>query len=510
MMINVKHLPMPPVLPLPKVRLTPAQALYTLTSKNGLGVYASSDRLFKGAVFGRDSLEVAEDLMHIKPKLVEKILLTMASLQGEADDYLNEEEPGKIIHEYRKTVVDGKPLDKVSQDIFNSLARQWGGSDTVLAYYGSVDSTPHFIRALATYCQAYGLEILTRQVKLRSGQKQSVLEALDNAINWLAKHAKKSKSGLIEYQRRNPHGIENQVWKDSREFYVHKDGHLASHSRPISSIEVQSLTYDALILAAEILPSRKAQLTELADQLQKRVIELLWLPNRDYFALGTDFEAKNKLRVIKTITANPAEILDSLFLDNLPLKDKQRYITGIVQNIMGTDFLTDAGIRSRALSEAGVIKFWDYHGSYVSWPKETYDIAKGLRRQGFPALARELENRLLNVIKATRTYPEFIYVDFRGRVLGAPTSAKTHGELVLVDSKHQPEKIQAWTISAVLAINSFRRRRSVARVHQKLWQIKLEKEVLRHIPHVPKLRFARELQARYPAYPYELDLQDRI
>jgi glycogen debranching enzyme len=95
----------------PRVRLTPTQALYTVTSKSGLGVYASSDRLFKGAVFGRDSLEVAEDLMYIKPRLVEKILLTLASLQGEVDNKSNEEEPGKIVHEYRTPHIDGRPLN---------------------------------------------------------------------------------------------------------------------------------------------------------------------------------------------------------------------------------------------------------------------------------------------------------------------------------------------------------------------------------------------------------------
>ena len=65
------------------LRATPNQALKTVTSKSGLGVYASSDNLFKGAVFGRDSLEVAEDLIAIRPKLVESILLTLAALQGE-------------------------------------------------------------------------------------------------------------------------------------------------------------------------------------------------------------------------------------------------------------------------------------------------------------------------------------------------------------------------------------------------------------------------------------------
>jgi glycogen debranching enzyme len=502
----IKQLPI--TIPIPKVRLTPSQALNSVTSKNGLGVYASSDTLFKGAVFGRDSLEVAEDLMYINPKLVEKILLTLASLQGTTDNESNEEEPGKIIHEYRTPRVDGRALDRVSREIYERLGSVWGGSEKDLAYYGSVDSTPHFIRVLSIYCQAYGMEILAETVTLRSGKQESVLGVMDNAIDWLTKHVDNSKSGLIEYIRKNPHGIENQVWKDSREFYIHENGQLASHSNPISSIEVQSLAYDAFILASELLPSKKANLEKHALAIQTKTLSLLWEEQRNYFALGTDYDENQKLRVISTLTANPAEMLDSMIFDNLPQVQKIKYISGIVREILGTDFLTDAGIRSRALSESKLVEFWDYHGSYVTWPKETYDVAKGLRRQGLPALARELENRLLNVVKATKAYPEFVYVDARGRVLGVPTASKTHGELIFVDSHNRPEKTQAWTVSAILAINSQRRTLSAPRVHQQQWQKELEKEVLQHIPLVHRLKSTKELSARYPAYPYELNPKD--
>jgi glycogen debranching enzyme len=496
------------MLPLPKARLSPTQALGTVTSKNGLGVYASSDRLFRGAVFGRDSLEVAEDLMYIKPRLAEKILLTMASLQGETTNEKNEEEPGKIIHEYRTPNVDGKPINKTSREIYDRLAEMWGGDADSLAYYGSVDSTPHFIKALAAYCHAYGMEILTKQVTQRSGRRQSVLAVMDNAIEWLAKHVDKSHSGLVEYKRRNPYGIENQVWKDSREFYVHESGQKANHSHPISSIEVQGLAYDAFMLASDLLPSKRVRLEGYARGIQQKTIDLLWDSVREYFSLGTDYDEHKNLRVITTVTANPAELLDSTFFASLQDSDRQKYVSGLVREIMGTDFLTDAGIRSRALSEAKLINFWDYHGSYVTWPKETYDIAKGLRRQGFPALARELENRLLNVIKATKSYPEFIYVDPRGRVLGVPTATKTHGELVLVDSHNRPERVQAWSVSAILAIQNQRRRLSAPKTHQEAWEKALEKEVLQHIPLVPRLRRSRELSARYPSYPYEINARE--
>jgi hypothetical protein len=43
--------------------------------------------------------------------------------------------------------------------------------------------------------------------------------------------------------------------------------------------------------------------------------------------------------------------------------------------------------------------------------------------------------------------------------------------------------------------------------HQEPWQKQLEKEVLQHIPLVPRLRSARAISARYPSYPYEITNQ---
>ena len=485
----------------------PAQALRNVISKDGLGVYASSDTLFRGAVFGRDSLEVAEDLMELKPKLVEKILITLASLQGESSNDTNEEEPGKIIHEFRRRRVDGKIITDVQAHIFDTLSRHWGGGENSMVYYGSIDSTPHFLKAIGTYCRVYGSEILTKEVILRSGRRASILNVVESALDWLIKHLDSSVSGLVEYRRRNIHGIQNQVWKDSKEFYVHESGLPANHLKPIASIEVQALAYDGLIYCGELLPGRLGQTRKYARQIQQITLGSLWLPQRNYFALGIDFDQAGHRRIIQTLTANPAALLDSLFFDDLGEKQKIHYVQALVREIMGTEFLTDAGIRSRALSEARLVPHWDYHGSYTSWPKETNDIAKGLRRQGFPRLAEQLENRLLNVIKAIKAYPEFIYVDPRGRVLGMASVAHTHGELVFVDSKNRPEKIQAWTVSAILAIKSSNKFiLKPSKTIQQPWQADLEKEVLRVIPIVFRLRSRKELAARYPVYPYELKI----
>ncbi len=489
----------------PKLQLPPALAIRSVVSKKGLGVYASSDTLFRGAVFGRDSLVVAEDLMTLKPQLVKRILITLANLQGLSHDSVNDEEPGKIMHEYRTKIVDECPLSGRPLEIFEKLSRRWGGTDASMIYFGSVDATPHFIRTLGEYCDFYGPTILDKEIIRRDGQATTMFDALKDALSWLEEKIDISESGLLEYRTHTPVGIKNQAWKDSDEFYVHENGRSVNHSRPVTSIEVQGLAYDALIAAAKLLPKRAEELTRKANQLRDKTIKLLWLPERSYFALGADYDQDGNLRIIRTITANPASLLNSYFFDKLDSVLQQEHISGIVREIMGTDFLTDAGIRSRALSEANLVPFWDYHGSYISWPKETYDIAKGLRRHGFPELATQLENRLLNVVRKSRGYPEFLYVDARGRVLGASSFAHRHTHAILVKSTNVPESIQAWTVSAILAITADRRPGlRVGKVKQKPWQKKLEKEVIAHIPRVGRLKTPITLNARYPDYPYEL------
>lgn len=486
--------------------LLPGLALRKVTAKSSKGgVYASSDVLFKGAIFGRDSVEVAEDLLFLKPKLVKGIILNLACLQGETYDDINEEEPGKIVHEYRSRIVDGKPISGMQLNIFEELSRRWGGNTDYVAYYGSADATPLYVRLVGAYCDRYGPQLLENRITLRSGHKLSLRLVVDNAVDWLTKKLRDSQSGLLEYKRRNSEGIENQVWKDSREFYVHEDGKPVNHQKPVSSIELQGITYDALLCASKLLPHRKNDLTDTAERLRNRTIELLWLQERQYFALGTDYSDAGKLRTIKTITANPAALLDTALLTGQ--KKEQMFISGIVNRIFSADFLTDAGIRSRALSAAHVVKFWDYHGSFVSWPKETYDIAKGLRRRGFPLLARELENRLLNVVRRSKAYLEFVYVDEHGRVLTGRPVTQEHGPVTLVDSTNEPELVQAWTVSAVLEIVS--RRMSQKLVHklpvtQEPWQRKLEEQLLSTIPRVDFYKRAVKLAARYPAYPYKV------
>jgi glycogen debranching enzyme len=125
------------------------------------GVYASNGPNFKYAVFGRDSLVVADDLLATHKDLVYDIILVLAKLQGVTTNDDNEEEPGKIHHEFRQRQFNGEKIPEYSLGILNNLQRMWGneGSDSMV-YYGAYDSTPLYVRLVCKYVEYYGDAIL--------------------------------------------------------------------------------------------------------------------------------------------------------------------------------------------------------------------------------------------------------------------------------------------------------------------------------------------------------------
>lgn len=111
---------------------------------------------------------------------------------------------------------------------------------------------------------------------------------------------------------------------------------------------MQGLAFDALVAASRLRrPERAQELLDKAYALRDGTLDLLWQPSREYFALGVDHDPKtDKLRIINTKTANPAALLNTMFFDELPRYEKQKYITAITRTIVSSDFLTEAGIRA--------------------------------------------------------------------------------------------------------------------------------------------------------------------
>lgn len=427
------------------------------------GVYASNGPHFRFAIFGRDSLVVGEDLLNTHPLLVHDILLTMARLQGVTTDNLSEEEPGKIHHEYRAMTFDGVTVSEHSNSVLRQLQQVWGGVGTdYMTYYGSHDATPLYVRLLTNYAKRYGPEILRENYTAKDGQTRVMSESLRAAGDWIVKKIKDSSTGLLEYKRINPNGLVNQAWKDSATSYLHKDGSLPDFDCGIASIELQGYAYDALVgLAHHSLQTvdKVGSLLKLAEEIQYHTLETLWMEDELFFAEAAYRDKSGNIRQVDTLTSNAGLLLDSRLLHTLPDERRHYYVYNLAKILASEQFITNAGIRSRAIKHSKIPAFIDYHGSYTIWPKETNATARGLHNHGLHTLAMQFENRLINAVLSAGEFYEFFYADLDGKVWFDHNGAMTHfNSMSPGGNLPVPEAGQAWTISAVLRILNNRRR----------------------------------------------------
>lgn len=402
------------------------------------------------ALFGRDSLRVALDLLPLYPRLTRTTILSLARLQGLEYNAVREEEPGRIIHESRDIE------DTVRQELTDVYGWDW-------PYYGSVDATPEFIRTIAAYCVASpeGDDFLTEKYYDKNNIPRIISESLVLAVDWLTHRMDTNPEGLIESFSSIPHGIENQVWKDSWDSYSHADGTLANPHQGIASVEVQRLTYDALIDAAEIYeaslerPIEAEALRERAARLKMAIFKEFWTDDKGgYFVLGTDRDNDGTLRQLKIRTSNMGHMLHSRLLEGDDAT-MIRYREAIISQLFSPEMLTASGIRTLASDE---VRFRPgaYHNGSV-WVWDTNFIVSGLRRHGYNEHADILSERLLNIIDVTKKFPEYV----RGGDESVPTLTtrivdvwdETHQRVNRVEQP--PQEVQAWTVAAIVAIKHY-------------------------------------------------------
>lgn len=412
-------------------------------------------RLYE-VVFGRDSLRVAIDLLSSYPELARSTVLELARYQGTSYNKGREEEPGRIVHEARDD------NDPIARELTSRLGWDW-------PYYGSVDATPEFIRTLAGYCNLdqTNLEFLQYTYIDRNGQERKLSDALDRAVEWITRRLDSNPEGLLEFKSVLATGIENQVWKDSWDAYHHSDGTLANHRQGIASIEVQVTTYDALLDAADLYDqqygatSHAADLRERAGRLKQTILQTFWTEDTGgYFVLGTDRDDDGQLRQLKIRTSNMGHALNSRLLeddDPAIIRKKQ----ALMQQLLSPDLLNVSGIRTLAKDE---VRFRPgaYHCGSV-WLWDTHHIAKGMRRLGYPEEADELDRRMLRVVEATNSFPEYVSGD------DEPVPHVNRYTITVWDNVNQrlnkveqpPQEVQAWTVAAILAIKKRMARRGL-------------------------------------------------
>ncbi len=430
--------------------------LSLIKAPRGYGVYASIGPNYQYAVFGRDSIEFAEDLLATNQALVKEIILLLAHLQGYEFNMASEQEAAKIHHEYRSLRFNGHDVPVSARKVLAKLGPQWGGSEKEMLYYGSVDATPLFIRLVHRYYLLYNDDILDHPVVARSGHRRQLRDHVRAATEWLVAKITASPWQMLEYKRINPVGLYNQSWQDSSVSYLHIDGSVANADDGIAAIEIQGYAYDALRAAADMVAVDESEADawrHLASIVRDTTLRRMWLPDQKFFAMGIDRDENGQARPIATLNSNAALLLETGFFDRLPSHVAWPYIEGVVRTMFSHDFTTPAGPRIRALRHADMVSFADYHGSQVTWPKQTYDIAKGLRKHGFYRLADMLEDSILHTIATAGEFYEFFFVDKKGGVKyhyrqENPDEPTFHE----FGAANLPEPGQSWTVSAVLAI----------------------------------------------------------
>jgi glycogen debranching enzyme len=296
-------------------------------------------------MFGRDSLIAAYQTLTLNPDLALDTLRVLASYQGkEYNDWLDEE-PGKILHEYRE----------------GEMTRC--GEMPFSPYYGTIDATPLFLILLS---EVYNWTADEAAV-------QELLPAAYAALDWIDRYGDLDGDGLVEYQRRSSRGLANQNWKDSWDANLHKDGSVAPS--PIAPVEVQGYVYDAKYRMASLLRSfgdvaRAERLKKEAADLAKRIDRAYWMPEQNFFAMALDGHKKK----VESIASNPGHLLFTRSIS----RERCR---AVINRLMKEDMFSGWGWRTLS-RENSTFNPLSYHRGSV-WPHDNSLIAHGMALNEF-------------------------------------------------------------------------------------------------------------------------------
>jgi len=350
--------------------------------------------------------------------LAASVLRGLASLQGKVVNDVNEEQPGRIVHEY---------WDPVPQRM---LAAGWPVING--RYYGSFDATFLYLIALARVDAFF--------------DDQALLEELwpsaDATLDWMLEWSDLDQDGLVEYAKRNPEGIglANQVWKDSGEA-IQPHEHLPI-SHPVAWVEVQGYAWAAYAAYIELAKKRHCLDHSLHRELQHRMEHLLhglqrfWLGEEQFPAIVLD----GKKNPLPAVSSNPGHLLWSGCIERVQAEQ-------ICKRLMQPDMLTPWGLRT--LSErAYYYNPLKYHCGAV-WPFDNAIAASGLQRYGFSSQAHIIAERVLHAMLAFGE-PVELYTVQPSRWLRSP---RIEQEWFLADYFYACS-VQAWTAAAILYLTS--------------------------------------------------------
>ncbi len=399
--------------------------------------------------FGRDGLIAAMDFLPEFPLLARTTLLDYATLIGMAENTAREEELGRMFHEARD---ENDPLaEQLAKE------RGWGWP-----FYATIDATPLFVIALCRYATETkeGASFLEQTYVGRDKKTYRMWQALEFSMRWIVSRVNRNQEGFLEYKPAFEGSHENQIMEDSYDSHFHEDGSLADLSQGNCATEVQGHTYDALVMAAELLETRQdfapetAYWRKLAAQLRGSIFKHLWVANENggYFAVGADRDQQGYVRPLKVLKAIPFFLLNSRLFDNKQDETNRRMVDECVTTLFTPALLCAGGIRSLALGQPRFMPGAYHNGS--SWLMQTFQIAQGLRRQGYATLAENLDRRVVRAVEETNLYPEYVRGGLQPEIRLNERVVYTHDPLDNRENGREqpPQQIQLWSLTAYGAI----------------------------------------------------------
>jgi glycogen debranching enzyme len=368
-------------------------------------VYASTPPLAEGdpgryhALFGRDSLITALQVLPARPDVARATLRALAALQGQRDDPETDEEPGKILHEYRPEA----PAWHAEHG--------WPVRDGELRYYGSSDSTSWFLVLLATLGDA----ALTAELEpaWRAGGE------------WLERSLVAG-GGLVRYgPREHPGGLTQQGWRDvmgpaaeddDGGGIVRPDG--STPLAPLADTDVQAVAYAAL-RALAVLSGEEAW-SHRAEALETRI-------ESDFGAGVMALEADDR-----PVAGAGSQLGWLLWSGALSPAARET----VAERLCEPDVLTAWGLRTLAASSP-VFDPQGYHRGSI-WPFDSWLGWSGLRAAGRVEEAERVRSGVLAALDRLGHAPELYAVSPEGQL----------------ESSRLTNLAQAWTVGARWALEN--------------------------------------------------------